>query len=56
METISNSFLVKEPVGKLMRKYAVPCIISWEPCIISSTRYLLPMRLISDPTGMRQIR
>ena len=28
METISNSFLVKEPVGKLMRKYAVPCIIS----------------------------
>lgn len=28
METISNSFLVKDPVGKLMRKYAVPCIIS----------------------------
>ncbi len=28
METKSNSFLMEEPVGKLMRKYAVPCIIS----------------------------
>ncbi|MGN0156892.1 MAG: MATE family efflux transporter [Lachnospiraceae bacterium] len=28
METTSNSFLREEPVGKLMRKYAVPCIIS----------------------------
>lgn len=28
METISDSFLVKEPVGRLMGKYAVPCIIS----------------------------
>lgn len=28
METKSNSFLREEPVGKLMRKYAVPCIIS----------------------------
>lgn len=28
METNSNSFLREEPVGKLMRKYAVPCIIS----------------------------
>lgn len=28
METKSNSFLVEEPVGKLMGKYAVPCIIS----------------------------
>lgn len=28
METKSNSFLKKEPVGKLMMKYAVPCIIS----------------------------
>ncbi|MBD5541452.1 MAG: MATE family efflux transporter [Lachnospiraceae bacterium] len=28
METINDSFLVKEPVGKLMGKYAVPCIIS----------------------------
>ena len=24
----SNSFLETEPVGKLMRKYAIPCIIS----------------------------
>lgn len=28
METKSNSFLLEEPVGKLMAKYAVPCIIS----------------------------
>lgn len=28
METNSNFFLREEPVGKLMRKYAVPCIIS----------------------------
>ncbi|MDD6627927.1 MAG: MATE family efflux transporter [Lachnospiraceae bacterium] len=28
METKSNSFLAEEPVGKLMGKYAVPCIIS----------------------------
>lgn len=28
METKSNSFLEEEPVGKLMGKYAVPCIIS----------------------------
>ncbi|MBQ8647501.1 MAG: MATE family efflux transporter [Oscillospiraceae bacterium] len=28
MEQRSNSFLMNEPVGKLMRKYAVPCIIS----------------------------
>ena len=28
METRDNAFLEKEPVGKLMSKYAVPCIIS----------------------------
>ena len=28
MEHRENSFLEKEPVGKLMMKYAVPCIIS----------------------------
>ena len=28
METKSNSFLAEEPVGKLMGKYTVPCIIS----------------------------
>ena len=28
METKSNNFLEKEGLGKLMRKYAVPCIIS----------------------------
>ena len=28
METKSNSFLAEEPLGKLMGKYAVPCIIS----------------------------
>ncbi len=28
MEVKSNSFLATEPVGKLMRSYAVPCIIS----------------------------
>ena len=28
METKSNSFLMEEPVGRLMGKYAVPCIIS----------------------------
>ncbi len=28
MEQKSNTFLEKEPVGRLMRKYAVPCIIS----------------------------
>lgn len=28
METKTNSFLAEEPVGKLMSKYAVPCIIS----------------------------
>ena len=28
METKSDSFLMTEPVGKLMGKYAVPCIIS----------------------------
>lgn len=28
METKSNSFLAEEPVGKLMGKYAIPCIIS----------------------------
>ncbi|MDE7299154.1 MAG: MATE family efflux transporter [Lachnospiraceae bacterium] len=28
METKSNSFLAEEPVGRLMGKYAVPCIIS----------------------------
>lgn len=28
METKSNSFLMEEPIGKLMGKYAVPCIIS----------------------------
>ena len=28
METKNNSYLVEEPVGKLMQKYAVPCIIS----------------------------
>ena len=28
METKSNSFLIEEPVEKLMRKYAIPCIIS----------------------------
>lgn len=28
METRENSFLETEPVGRLMRKYAIPCIIS----------------------------
>lgn len=28
METNNNSFLIREPVGKLMVKYAIPCIIS----------------------------
>ena len=28
MEPITNQFLGHEPVGKLMKKYAVPCIIS----------------------------
>lgn len=28
METKSNTFLMTEPVGKLMGKYAIPCIIS----------------------------
>ncbi|MDE6016842.1 MAG: MATE family efflux transporter [Acetatifactor sp.] len=28
METMSNSFLMEESVGRLMRKYAIPCIIS----------------------------
>ncbi len=28
MKTKSNSFLAEEPVGRLMKKYAVPCIIS----------------------------
>ena len=28
MEETANQFLGREPVGKLMRKYAVPCIIS----------------------------
>ncbi len=28
METKSNSFLMDEPIGRLMGKYAVPCIIS----------------------------
>ncbi|MBD5551463.1 MAG: MATE family efflux transporter [Lachnospiraceae bacterium] len=28
MESNNNAFLMEEPVGKLMRKYAVPCIIS----------------------------
>ena len=28
MEEKSNAFLEREPVGKLMGKYAVPCIIS----------------------------
>ncbi len=28
MEPITNQFLGQEPVGKLMKKYAVPCIIS----------------------------
>lgn len=28
METENNSFLLEEPVGRLMGKYAVPCIIS----------------------------
>ena len=27
-ETLTNNFLEKEPLGKLMRKYAVPCVIS----------------------------
>ncbi|MBR1692984.1 MAG: MATE family efflux transporter, partial [Lachnospiraceae bacterium] len=27
-ETQTNDFLVKEGIGKLMRKYSVPCIIS----------------------------
>lgn len=27
-ETWTNNFLEKEPLGKLMRKYAVPCVIS----------------------------
>ncbi len=28
METENNSFLMEEPLGKLMGKYAIPCIIS----------------------------
>lgn len=28
MQEHSNTFLEKEPIGKLMRKYAIPCIIS----------------------------
>ena len=28
MEQKKNEYLALEPVGKLMRKYAVPCIIS----------------------------
>ena len=28
MDTKSNAFLETEPVGKLMRRYSVPCIIS----------------------------
>ena len=28
MEQNANQFLGREPVGKLMKKYAVPCIIS----------------------------
>lgn len=28
MEQASNSFLVKDSVGKLMRKYCIPCVIS----------------------------
>ena len=28
MDKKSNAYLETEPVGKLMRKYAIPCIIS----------------------------
>ncbi len=28
METKANDFLEKQPVGTLMRRYAVPCVIS----------------------------
>ena len=28
MEQTANQFLGREPVGRLMKKYAVPCIIS----------------------------
>ena len=29
----SNQFLGAEPIGKLMKKYAVPCIIFSFPCM-----------------------
>ena len=57
MESKSNSFLAKEPIPRLMGKYAVPCIISLLVGALYNTltRYSLPMPHISALMGMLQI-
>ena len=57
-QTHDNSFMEKAPLGKLMRMFSVPCIISfwWRRCITLLTRFLSPTRTISAHTAMRRIR
>ena len=52
----SNQFLGTERIGKLMKQYAIPCIISLlvGACIILLTRFLLQMPVIWDLTEMLQ--
>lgn len=54
----SNQFLGTERINKLMRQYAVPCIISLLVAhfTISSIRSLLPMPITSALMAMRPTR
>ncbi len=58
MDQKSNAFLEKEPIGKLMGKYAVPCVISllWRPFTTSWISCLSPTRTIWAPMATRPIR
>ena len=53
-----NSFLGEEPVGRMMRKYAIPCIIS---LLVGALYNIVDQIFIAkpaiwDPMVMRQIR
>lgn len=58
MEQKSNAFLEKEKVGTLMRKYAVPCIISLLVAALYNIvdQIFIANAAIWDLTEMRPIR
>ena len=46
MESKSNAYMETEPIGRLMRRYAVPCIISLLVAALSVLTVLWPLNKV----------